>query len=274
MTALALLLLTAAPSFDYKPQPVSAKTLDEQKTGDATVRNLTFHSGAREVKAYLVLPPGKGPFPAVLYVHWLGEVSCDRSEFLNEAVGLAKHGVVSMLIDAPWSEKGWFDKRTTEHDYDDSIATVIELRRALDVLAAQPEVDPNKIAYVGHDFGAMYGALLASVDTRPRTFVLIAGTSHFADWFLLGAKPKDKDAYVKKISELDPVNFIGKTKAPVFFQFSEKDQYVPTEKAKEFFDAAKGLKKMRTYPVDHQMSSTDGLGDRSRWLAKELGFKL
>ena len=47
-----------------------------------------------------------------------------------------------------------------------------DLRRALDVLLAQPGVDPKRIAYVGHDFGAMYGAVLAGVDRRVSVWAL------------------------------------------------------------------------------------------------------
>src|SRR6266852_9330221 len=53
------------------------------------------------VTAYLVVPPGKGPFPAVIYGHWCmpGSEKKNRTEFLDEAVLLARAGVVSLLPD-------------------------------------------------------------------------------------------------------------------------------------------------------------------------------
>jgi len=63
---------------------------------------------------------------------------------------------------------------------------VIDLRRALDLLAAQPGLDHDRIAFVGHDFGAMTGALLAGADKRPRWYVLMAATTSFPAWYLPG----------------------------------------------------------------------------------------
>src|SRR5215467_9602143 len=53
------------------------------------------------VTAYLVVPAGKGPFPAVIYGHWCmpGSEKKNRNEFLDEAILLAHSGVVSLLPD-------------------------------------------------------------------------------------------------------------------------------------------------------------------------------
>jgi hypothetical protein len=53
------------------------------------------------VSAYLVVPSGKGPHPAVIYGHWCmpGSDKKNRTEFLDEALVLARSGVVSLLPD-------------------------------------------------------------------------------------------------------------------------------------------------------------------------------
>ena len=53
-------------------------------------------SGDR-VPAYLLIPPGGGPFPAIIWGHWLkkGSPLANKDEFLEEAVALAHSGVVS-----------------------------------------------------------------------------------------------------------------------------------------------------------------------------------
>ena len=48
------------------------------------------------------------------------------------------------------------------------------------------------MAYVGHDFGAMYGTLAAAVDPRVTHFVFMAGTASFSDWFLYGPKLEER----------------------------------------------------------------------------------
>ena len=70
-----------------------------------SIRDVTFNAlTGKEVAAYIVMPQGKGPFAAVLWVHWLGEPeTTNRTQFLNEAVKLASQGVVSVLVDTMWS---------------------------------------------------------------------------------------------------------------------------------------------------------------------------
>jgi cephalosporin-C deacetylase-like acetyl esterase len=47
---------------------------------------------------------------------------------------------------------------------------VIDLRRALDLLLSHDDVDPKRIAYVGHSFDANCGAILDVVDKRFAAF--------------------------------------------------------------------------------------------------------
>src|SRR5690349_14690241 len=161
--------------FRYKTESPSIKEVKSEQRGDVTVRDITFSSApGRETKAYLVVPKGNGPFAGILWVHWLGEEKSNRNQFLDEAVELAPKGTVSLLVDAMWSEPEWFGKRIPEKDYENSIRQVIELRRALDLLLSQANVDKTRIGFVGHDYGAMYGMLMAGVDQRVSTFVFIA----------------------------------------------------------------------------------------------------
>ena len=51
----------------------------------------------KSVMAYLVAPVGEGPFPAILYAHWLGSSKSDRREFLDEAIEMAQKGIASLL---------------------------------------------------------------------------------------------------------------------------------------------------------------------------------
>ena len=53
------------------------------------------------VTAYLVVPSGEGPFAAVIYGHWCmpGSEKENRTEFLDEAIVLARSGVISLLPD-------------------------------------------------------------------------------------------------------------------------------------------------------------------------------
>jgi len=85
------------------------------KASGGTIHDVTYDSNGRTVNAYLLVPDGKGPFAAVVFAHWYtGRNGADRHEFLDEATGLLKLGVVSLLPQGqfPWKE----DPSGVEHD--------------------------------------------------------------------------------------------------------------------------------------------------------------
>jgi pimeloyl-ACP methyl ester carboxylesterase len=187
-------------------------------------------------------------------------------------VALAKSGATSLLIDTMWSEAEWFPQRKTSEDYAASIAQVRELARALDLLLAQPGVDPARVAYVGHDFGAMYGALLAGIDRRPSLWAMQAGTSSFADWFLLNQRLEGeaRQKIVDELAPLEPVLYIGAAApAPVLFQFGDVDPYVPKTSADAFVAAAGEPKKVIWYEAGHELDAK-ARSDRIAWLKEKL----
>ncbi len=57
--------------------------------------------------------------------------------------------------------------------------SVLDARRALDVLAARPEVDGGRIALFGISLGAIAGAAAYAVDPRPRFAVFLLGGADF-----------------------------------------------------------------------------------------------
>lgn len=255
--------------------PLELHEVGSEMRGTATLHDITFVGTKDPIKAYLVTPASPGPHPAILYVHWLGEPeTTNRTEFLDEAVAFAQRGVVSLLIDTMWAKPKWYGTRIPEDDYASSVNQVIEIRRALDLLLAQPGVDASRVAYVGHDFGAMYGMLAGGADHRAKTYVFMAGVPHFIDWALFAKKPKDLEAYKAQIAPLDPVNFLPRlAPAPVFFQFGNKDEYVNATQAAESYAAAGARKQMTTYAAGHDLHTAEVAADRVGWLERELGIK-
>ena len=252
--------------------PLRMNEVTSEQRDDVTVRDITFSPGpGRETKAYLVVPKGSGPFAGVLWVHWLGEEKSNRTQFLDEAVELAPKGMVSLLVDAMWSEPKWFGNRVPEKDYENSIRQVIELRRALDLLLSQPNVDKTRIGFVGHDFGAMYGMIMAGVDPRISTFVFVAATQSLNDWAFLGPQPKSKSAYLKQNSNLELTDYLRQVRnASKLFQFGRGDFYVSQADAAVLFAAAPEPKQRKMYDASHKMESNEIAKDRHEWLVQQL----
>ncbi len=279
-------------SFDYDSSvPLDVQVASSESRNGVTIRDLTFASpGGDRVSAYLVLPAESAPpppQPAILWVHWLEPHAGDsnRTQFLDEAIALAHQGTISVLPDAFWSttpeqsegrtQWGW--KTNYDHDRDVVIRQVIELRRALDLLLTQPGVDPSRIAYVGHDFGAMVGSLLAAADRRPQSYVLAAGTFSFGSWFVFGSglTPETAKPYQAQIAVLDPARFIAQAApARLFFQFATNDFYVPKEAAEMLYNAASEPKQISWIDAGHDLADEQGTARAHRlaWLRQELNL--
>ena len=61
------------------------------------------------------------------------------------------------------------------------VESVLDTRRALDLLAARHDVDPHRLGIVGHSLGGGVVAATAGADDRPAAVVLMApvGGPHF-----------------------------------------------------------------------------------------------
>jgi len=245
----------------------------------AIVRDFTYASPfSRRRAAYLVRPETevREKHPAILFVHWYEPESLDsnRTQFLDEALHLASRGVISLLIETMWSDRDWFIKRTQTEDHQNTIEQVVELRQAMDILLAEPGVDPDRFAYVGHDFGAMYGVLMGAVDPRPKAYVLMAGTPRFPDWYLYYPRLEGdaRQAFIESFEAYDPISLVEKlAPAPLLFQFGEDDFHVPPERGQAFYQAAREPKTIRWYNAGHGLNQQAG-SDRLKWLVEQLSL--
>jgi dipeptidyl aminopeptidase/acylaminoacyl peptidase len=246
-----------------------------------SVQQLTYAQldGSRNA-ATLVKPFDSGLAqgkPGILFLHWYGppNPTSNRTQFLPEAVELASAGVVSLLVDTPWTPEQWFGKRDSAKDYEFTVQMAKDVRRALDVLLEQPGIDKTRIAVVGHDFGAMWGALAVAADPRVTQFVYAAGTSSFTDWYLYTPKREgaDRDAFIAKLAPLDPIAYLPKiAPRPVLLQFGTKDPHVKNEAAKAQADATKDPKTVKIYENAEHELTFQARQDRLAWIREQ--FKL
>jgi cephalosporin-C deacetylase-like acetyl esterase len=148
-------------------------------------------------------------------------------------------------------------------------------------------VDENRIAYVGHSFGATWGGVLVAVEKRIKTCILMGGLPSVTDFSLRGAPkfdrymkileeqvPKDMlEGFVAVISPLSPERFVRHA-APcsILFQFGLYDSWISKKAADIYFEAANGPKEARWYPTSHEFTDTAALLDRASWLEREIGL--
>jgi len=252
------------------PVPGAARLLER----GVVARDISFTSNGHIVTGEIVTGAKSKSHPGILFVHWLGDPkTTNHTEFEADAIALARRGAVSLLVDTMWAKPNWFDTvgKSADADIATGTAQVIDLRRALDVLQAQPGVDATRLGVVAHDFGAMYASLLAGVDPRPKALVLMAAVPTMSEWYLLGKKAPAPDYAARLNGALDIAGSLSASKAKAYlFQFATKDKYVPAARAQVLFDAGPLPKGEFLYGVDHDLATPAADADRRAWLIEQL----
>jgi dienelactone hydrolase len=290
----AIILLTAASllaqesdkthAFDYDQKaPLDIQEVGVVHRGEVVVHDISYISpkGGR-VPAYLVVPLGKGPFAAVLWGHWYWRNSefFNRKEFLDEAVALAHAGVVSLLTTGPGARPGHVQDRTplSEQQVADRIQAIVDMRRGADLLLARKDVDPQRLAYVGHSYNAEVGAYLSGLDKRFKAFVLMAGSmsdevdlkSEEYKQYRLKVGPEKFDAFMAKYSWLDAGKFVSHAApAVVFLQYATKEEFATPERARQYAAIVSEPKKFKLYDAPHALNA-EARRERIAFLTEQL----
>ncbi|UQA57545.1 alpha/beta fold hydrolase [Polyangium aurulentum] len=247
------------------------------RDGMAVVVELSYASarGGR-VPARLVLPLASGKHPAVLFQH-RGEGSKD--EFLEEARHLAVAGIASLAIDAPWLRP----ENKGKSLIDDARALyeqgAVDLLRGVELLASLPEVDGERIAYVGHSYGAHLGAIVLARSPRVKAAVLMAGAVSMTRMTQQGEHPfwakmwrehpESMKTLVETMAPIDAEHFIGAAKVPVFHQFADHDEHITYAMAGEYLAKTPDPKVFRFYEADHALNQA-ARDDRRDFLVRVL----
>lgn len=260
--------------YDDRAAPAVRVAGTEARNG-VTVHDIEYAGlDGQPVQAYLVLPPGDpGRVPAVVYAH---PAPGNRTTYLDEAVVLAARGVASLLLEAPWSRESFWTPlfRDAAADREVYRQVVIEMRRAVDVLAARPEVDAGRIGYVGHSFGAAFGGVLVAAEPRVRAAVLIAGPPSFTDIAVVNNPAltgEARERYARAMAPMDPVRHVGSAAPrPVLFQLPRQDELFPESTLARYAAAAREPGEVRWYDGDHYLKSDEARADRIAWLVQRL----
>ncbi|MEO6811618.1 MAG: prolyl oligopeptidase family serine peptidase [Isosphaeraceae bacterium] len=135
--------------------------------GSERRENVTQHqvrlpvASDRTVNGYLLVPDGKGPFPAALVVFYEPETAIGRGkEGRDFAWQLARRGFVTLSIgfDPRVIDTGKSEIKIQPLSYLAYVAA-----NAYNALASRPEVDPKRVGVLGHSYGgkwAMFAACL------------------------------------------------------------------------------------------------------------------
>ena len=260
-----------------QPPNVTASIRGEfLKAGRILIQDIYLSSpvGSR-TRAFLIKPskPSAEGGGVAFFLHWLGGPPAnDRAEFFEDAMLLAEHNVTSLLVDAPWADPEWFPGRKLDEDLADVTQYAAQLQAYFRYLMTQA-TPSSRVAFIGHDFGAMYGALLMQREPAIRHAVVMAAVGDFGDWFVLGRKLTQGDSiqYRQRMAAVAPSRYLRCTgKVDVLYQFAENDRFVSRAQAAVLIDHAPAEKTVLWYPGGHELQDASRK-DRLDWLIQRIG---
>lgn len=231
------------------------------------------------VTGRLYVPIGPGPFAGIVYAHGTGAGARTQGP---RAVYLARHGAVVLTPDAPYIRRGGEFPTFTDLDRTEQIQHIQELRRGFDLLAARGDVDPARLAFIGRSHGGAMGALLAGVETRAKTYVLIVADGGLVAHFAGGIgrtqefdhlPPETKTRWLAAMEPIEPGRFIHRAPpASILFQNGRQDDAVLPALAQALHAAARGTIEVRWYDAGHRLN-TQSFVDQLEWLHREIGMR-
>jgi len=177
----------------------------------AAEQTVSYKSGDETVSGFLVLPEGKGPFPAVVVIQeWWG-----LNDWIKDrARALGKEGYLALAVDLYRGKVT--DKQEEAHQLmmgTPPDRAMRDLKAAIAFLSARPDV--NRIGSIGWCLGGRYSMALAVEEPT-----LAAAVAYY------GAPPTDPAA-------------IAKIKAPILGNFGAEDKGPSPDQVRAFEDAMK-----------------------------------
>lgn len=162
------------------------EVLGEERLPEVTRRRIQFVSPDGDaVPAYLLLPAAReGRRPAALCLHQTTPVGkaepagLTGSPDLHYALELARRGWVTLVPDYPNFGDSRFDVYAAGYA-SATMKGIVNHRAAVDVLSSLPEVDPDRIAVIGHSLGGHNALFLAAFEPRVKAVVTSCGFNSF-----------------------------------------------------------------------------------------------
>jgi dienelactone hydrolase len=266
---------TLTAQFDYdRGAPIDLLSGEPELAAEITVRSVTFASpkGGR-ANALLFVPAGAGPFPAVVMMAGSNQAP---ASFRTTALDLAKRGAIVLVADQSQTRSGHTPLFAfTSAERDEFVQTVVDVRRAVDVLTARSDVVPERLAFWGFSHGAFIGGILAGVERRITSYVLQSGAG--ADYLRTAAPQRLREpalsGYLATIVSVDPNLYVAHASpSAVFLQNGARDRTYTAAGVAAWQDAVSEPKKVATYEADHALDAT-ATSDALAWLALRIGTR-
>lgn len=237
----------------------------------------------QRISALLVIPKlAQKPLPCILFLHGYGG---NKEDLKNLIPILTLNGYAGFALDAEYHGERKKEGRDMYAPYpytmrDAMIQTIIDYRRGIDYLSTLPEVDKNRIGFVGGSMGGILGGVLVGVEERIKASVLVVGGGDYSYMLkhsqhsaikALRALNLDMETIAKVLAPVDPINFIDlASPRPILFLCGKKDDIVPAQAGQFLYNVAKEPKKIIWYDAGHGLPIDEVVKEVTLWFKQNL----
>jgi dienelactone hydrolase len=253
-----------APYATAHSQALDAKEAIVNEANDHTLLRVEFNGikGDR-VPAFLYVPkrkenPVPAPHAAVLLQYGIG--GNKKTDYIV-AIGkqFVARGFIVLTIDSPGSGERKLDKQSTgifgKMSPEGMMQTCGDYSRALDFLAGRPNVDRERLGYVGISWGAITGITYVAHEPRIKAMASLVGGGNFFGLY----SPKAAEKAAKEGSRLsDPIVHVARiAPRPLLFINVTRDQLIPSLWSESLHRTAGPGSKVVWLETDHYFRNVD-----------------
>ena len=263
---------TAALNVTVSDTKDSAKTVEERIEFDST-------KGGR-VTGLFIRPKAVAKPGVILALHGLG-MNKDFARPL--AAFLADKGYAVLGLDAALHGDRKVPGKEMFGDIDSTSAamvqTIVDYRRAMDYLAMRKDVRSEAFGLIGVSMGAIQGTIVAAVDQRVASSLLVVGGGDWSKFAAGSTRPEaaamkallQNPAVAAEAAKFDPMTFAPfLSPRPAWFVNGRQDTVIPVEAAKALQEAAGEPKRIIWYDGDHIPPIPVALQAMNEWAAQAL----
>lgn len=255
--------------YRYDKTTLDPQIVETQETGEWRREKITFNGadGERAI-AYLYLPKNFSRPLQVIHFVPPGDVESGQ-RLLSEAMddilapfiksGRAAFGVVIKGYIERLRPPGFSEPDPTTVEYREKIVNwITDLRRGLDYLETRNDLDARRIAFFGPSSGARIGLILAAVETR------------YTSVLLLGAGVRKR--YSPWIAEANTINFAAHIRAPKLMIHGRYDENLSLKtEAEPLYKLMPEPKRLVLYDGGHIPPLEFLVTTASSWFDETLG---
>ena len=253
--------------YAYDKGDLAARIEETETTEDWTRQKVSFNAayGGERMIAYLFLPKNATPpYQTVVYFPGSGAIHADKFTLSQYADFIPKSGRALM---AP-IYKSTFERRDDlKSDYpeptafwrDHVIAWTKDVSRSIDYLETRPDIDRERLSYVGLSWGGAMAPVVLAVENRFKTAVLESGGLEFQ----------------RALPEADQINFVTRVRIPVLMLNGRYDHFFPVESSQlplfRLLGTPEKDKRHIIYETGHAVPRKEFIRESLDWLDKYLG---